>query len=137
MRLTAPSKFTRKIFHTLDRPGPRSTVGLHLPLREVVQDLSICTVQIQPRKHVLDHPDYTGSTRQPEPDTTVQDREQIFPERFRSASGNRITVRGVKRFAAGKKMFEAQSNMFRSPFSPFKNPYQVHGTHILKAGLRY
>ena len=33
----------------------------------------ICVVQIQPRKHVLDHADYTAPTRQHELDHTDQE----------------------------------------------------------------
>ena len=41
----------------------------------------ICRVQIQPGKHVLDHADYAGPTRQHELDhTNHTDQESIFTE---------------------------------------------------------
>ena len=46
---------------------------IYLPQREVAQDLIICIVPIQPRKHVLDHAGYRAlllPTRQHELDHT-------------------------------------------------------------------
>ena len=45
----------------------------------------ICTVQVQPRKHVLDHADYTAPTRQHGLDHT--DQQSICPEGSRSSLG--------------------------------------------------
>ena len=63
----------------------------------------ICAVQIQPRKHVLDHADHTAPTRQHELDhtdhTDYTDQECICPERSRSCSRNisyRSSVRCVE-----------------------------------------
>ena len=52
-------------------------INPNLPLGDVVQDMYICTVQIQPRKPVLDYADYTAPTRQHELEHT--DQEFIFP----------------------------------------------------------
>ena len=49
----------------------------------------ICIVQIETRKPVLDHADYTAPTRQHEPDPT--DQELVCPEKCRSSSGNRLS----------------------------------------------
>ena len=50
-----------------------------LPLWDAVQDLSICILQILPRKHVLDLADYMAPTRQHELDHTDRtDQEYII-----------------------------------------------------------
>ena len=69
----------------------RSTVGNldpDLPLYEMLR--MICIVQVQPRRYVLDHADYTAPTRQHELDRTDHtdhidhtDQESICPERSR------------------------------------------------------
>ena len=48
-------------------------------------------VQIQPRKHVLDHADHTTPTQQDERDHT--DQKSIGPETSRSYSRGRWSVR--------------------------------------------
>ena len=57
-------------------------------------------MQIQARKYVPDHADYTAPTRQRELDHTDHtDEGYICPERSRSSSGNRSyrsSVRGMK-----------------------------------------
>ena len=56
----------------------------HLYLTCRYEMCGICIVQIQPRKHVLDHAGYTASTRQHELDHTDHtdhtDQEPICPE---------------------------------------------------------
>ena len=54
----------------------------------------ICAVQIQPRKLVLDHADYTAPTRQHDLDRT--DQESICPDGSRSWRENRLSVRSVE-----------------------------------------
>ena len=61
-----------------------------LPPVVICRPGSVCIVQIQPRKHVPDHADYTAPTRQRELDHTDHtDEESICPERSRSCNGNR------------------------------------------------
>ena len=70
-----------RIDYDLDHLDP------NLPLRDIVQDpYNTDTVQIQLRKHVLDHADYTAPVQQHELDHT--DQESIRREISRSCSGN-------------------------------------------------
>ena len=49
--------------------------SLQVTIKNLLAELlcRICTVQIQPRKYVLDHADYTAPTRQHERDPTDQE----------------------------------------------------------------
>ena len=103
-QLTAGASFD-KMFHPSDISDRYDLDHLdpNLPWRRLCR---ICVVQIQPRKHVLDHAGYTAPTRQHELDHTDHtdhtnhtdhtdhtDQDYICPERYRSSSENRRSVR--------------------------------------------
>ena len=77
----------------------------------------ICMVQIQPRKHVVDHADYTAPTRQHELDRTDNtDQEFVYPERSRLSSRNRWFVLRTKISYVGLAMHPTLYYMCRAAF---------------------
>ena len=86
--------------HQTDRSSRPYTLVPHLPLMRCCAG-SVRVVQLQPGGPVLDHhAGYTASTRQHELDHTDHtdhtDQEYICPEKSRSTSRNRLSVRGVQ-----------------------------------------
>ena len=86
-------------FHTSDGSDRSRSRSFSILTSRYEMLCRICTVQIQPKKHVLDHADHTAPTRKHEPHHTDHtDQESICPEKSRSSGTRsyRSSVRGWK-----------------------------------------